>query len=189
LTRNDIARSILSLITNSNISCRVIWIPKFLKINGNVKADELARSANAKHDIEETRLDFGDIKKLTKAKIIEKMEKDWNILRHAIFLGESKWKYFDKRNFDGLNKKEESVVTRILLGYSRYSHGHILEDCDPVQCDCGNPQDSYHIFDCFFNDNLRWNLHVNLHLYKYNEIDYFRELLLYLRVVRLYHLI
>jgi hypothetical protein len=120
---------------------------------------------------------------------LQKIEEKWSNEKQKLFIGKTKIKYFSKRNFQDLTKKEECVVTRLLLGYSRYSHGHIINKYDPPHCDCEEQISSGHIFECIFFINLRHSLNVDLISLSKNNNATYKKLLKYLKLTRYFFLI
>jgi ribonuclease HI len=186
---NELAKNIHRMATNKGILLNVIWLPKALQVAGNVKADELARKASTSQNFSCNKLTLEDIKKVAAVSIRKEIEEKWSKEKHKLFIGKTKEKYFTKRNFQDLTKKEESVVTRLLLGYSRYSHGHIINKYNPPHCDCDEPINSEHIFECIFFINLRHSLNVEPSYLSKNNNATYKKLLKYLKLTRYFFLI
>jgi hypothetical protein len=70
------------------------------------------------------------------------------------------------------------------LGFqgSRCSHRHLIKNCDPPVCECGEFYDNMHIFDWLLFENNRHALGIVLKDFAKNDVNDIKRLLKYLKM-------
>ena len=131
---------LLSKIIESNVTIALCWIPSHIGLRGNEEADRSAKeSINA--DCLEKKVPFNDILTSVKPKIWQKWQKEWeeipvtNKLR-SIKENVSLWPSSVQKN-----RYFEVILTRLRIGHTRLTHGHLMSSphgipptCEVCQC-------------------------------------------------------
>ena len=109
-----------------------MWIPGHVNIRGNETADKLAKMALVEDPIK-SKVPYSDLKPLVNKYVFSTWQADWDEevynKFHAILpkLDENLPSFCTSR-------KEESVLTRLRIGHTFYTHNFILKREDPPFC-------------------------------------------------------
>ena len=52
------------------------------------------------------------------------------------------------KTIDFLNRKDQTVITRLRIGHTRLTHGHLIERTSTPTCRCAEPLTVKHILSC-----------------------------------------
>lgn len=189
-SKNGLVQRIYERIMTSSNYYLFFWIPSHVGIQGNETVDMLAKEAvkkavcttgylHNKYDL------FTVINKL----VWNKWENDWknkkedeNKLR-KIKNNVKPWLYSSN-----LSRRETIILTRLRIGHSNITHSHLFDKIAPNLCVCGTVLSVFHIFnDCNSFVNLRNKYGLELHSLDSNDETIIRNILLFIRNIRLYN--
>ncbi|GBM16214.1 hypothetical protein AVEN_172986-1 [Araneus ventricosus] len=109
------------------------WIPAHVGIDGNEQADMAAKMASTLFN---TTVPVNDLKKFIKNHCHSNWQSQWNNEMqnklHAIKPTVQDWKSFN-------NRKRDTILTRLRIGHTRFTHRHLLlGEVPPTcpNCDC-----------------------------------------------------
>ena len=121
------------------------WVPSHVNIKGNEAADAAAKDALAEELPEGLKTKFSDLRAATLCYIKKENQAKWEEeVNNKLFK-------LQPDRADPLprvchNRKEESVLTRLHIGHSFYTHGHLLKGEDqPICIGCDEPLTIEHI--------------------------------------------
>ena len=120
------------------------WIPGYMGIQGNDKADSLAQAAVNIPPDKTSKLPYTDLKHKIKQIITERWQQLWdentqNKLRQIEPL-------LKERKREASNaRKEETILSRLRIGHTRLTHDFILKEEAPPKCPCRNHYTFRHI--------------------------------------------
>ncbi len=136
-------------LRQNNIEVVFAWCPSHIGIQGNSRADTLAKEA-LNHRISEQRIPFTDLKAKTNSFINTKWQVSWDDLPnnklHDIRPDlHVKWQYGSREN-----RREEIVLARCRIGHSHLTHSYLLKGEEAPECiPCAEPLSIKHILiDC-----------------------------------------
>ena len=123
------------------------WIPGYIGVNGNERADSAAKSA-LDLSPDNTSIPYTDLKPQINRFFVTKWQQCWNdSINNKPFqikpaLGE--WK-FGRLAFRK-SRMEQVIISRLRIGHTRLTHSFILEQEQPPQClTCQTPYTIKHI--------------------------------------------
>ena len=130
---------------SKNNSIILTWIPSHIGIQGNERANRVAKKKDSRHVYPKTKIPCTDLKPFINKFIIKKWQKSWddqtqNKLHHIQdTIGE--WPAGYRRN-----RKEEAIISRLRIGHTHITHSHLLKGEDsPVCLTCKVPLTVKHI--------------------------------------------
>ncbi|XP_074026198.1 uncharacterized protein [Leptinotarsa decemlineata] len=131
-------------LQQQNKTTHFVWVPSHMDIKGNEIADQLARDAT---DIDElhtiTRTAKSNLKQIFKEMIINAWQAEWNLSKSK--LAEVK-KTVLSRKIYSLERKQQTIVTRLRLGHTRITHSHLIDKTQEPTCEiCHCPLTVKHI--------------------------------------------
>lgn len=138
---NQMVREILNYVNIFGYDKIVFcWVPSHVGIPGNEKADSAATSIRQTQSLEDFGSPITDIKKFIKIKIRELWRIEWTELcPNSNKLREVTDQIMD-HTYDRLNRRDSSVITRIKIGHSRLTHGHLMNKSNQPFCNiCNTP--------------------------------------------------
>ena len=118
---------------------RFCWIPSHCGIEGNERADRLAKEA-LELDVDPTpTIHFADLKPLVNSYIQRLIQTKWDVSVHGRDLYLLKPTLGAPKKFQYLTRAEEVVITRLRIGHSKANKSHILTRGPPNTCHhCGH---------------------------------------------------
>lgn len=149
-TRDPILMNIFNLIFNlksKETTVSFMWIPGHTEIEGNEKADGLAKQAAQTAADSDLLLHINDHKMKIKNLIMDIWQNEFNnndlFLKHIVSTVKAK-------SCTRLDRHDDVIITRLRIGHSRLTHGHHLVGRRRPQCEsCSNVLDVKHILvDC-----------------------------------------
>jgi ribonuclease HI len=133
-----LAIKISNIIEKSNKTIRFIWTLGHCRIDGNEKADKVAReTVNNPLTKKRTYSSLIDIHRNVSTFCTNEWESEWrrtpnNKLREI----KNTTVYWHKPHT--YNRKDEVVINRLRIGHSKLSHGHFMRKEEPAMClTCG----------------------------------------------------
>ena len=137
---NPLTRKVLerhNLLREQNKKIKFFWVPSHIGIKGNEDADSAAKEALSKR-VTNITLPYSDYRRQIKPYIYTKWQQRWDECiynrLHCIQPILGTWKYRRRPN-----RKEESVLSRIRIGHTYFTHSYLLKredqpECIPCQC-------------------------------------------------------
>ena len=111
-----------------------MWIPGYVGIPGNEAADRPAKEALEKEPIDDL-MPFSDLKSLTAKYIHQVWQKEWD---EAIILSNKLHDILPKLSDKLLTfcntRKEDTVLNRLHIGHSYFTHSFLLKKEEPPVC-------------------------------------------------------
>lgn len=144
---NPLANSILNEFSSLNATGKEIvlmWIPSHVGISGNERADQKAK-ASLDLVISDVKIPYSDYRQLINKHFLQKWQTQWD----NNFLNKL-WKIKPQIGVTKLpnilNRKDQTVIHRMRLGHTRYTHSFLLrkEDC-PICPTCKTMDSIEHI--------------------------------------------
>ena len=135
-----------------------------LGIQGNEKADSLAKAAINRTPDKNIKTPYNDLKPKIQQIVTKKWQQLWDENSHnKLFQIQPILK---ERKVDPNNtRREETTLTRLRIGHTRLTHTFILKEEPPPKCPCGNQYSIKHILiEC---TNLN---HIRKKFYKMNSM-------------------
>jgi len=138
---NETARTIQNQIyklQKENTTIKIIWIPSYTNISGNERADTLAKEAIVSQNAIPCQVySITDIKQIIKKITINIWQNEWKTSNTK--LTEIKKHILPWPN-NTLTRKEEVVINRLRIGYTRLTHAFLMKREDPPVCPtCKDP--------------------------------------------------
>ena len=138
------------------------WIPSHTGIQGNEKADKLAKEA-LDLDVSERNIPYTDLKTKINTYIKDKWQTSWN-------LNPQNKLYQHKPIIEPLNslplakRREDIVLTRARIGHTHLTHAYLFAAEDPPHCiSCNSLLTVKHILiDCVEFAHIRTNYYNNI---------------------------
>jgi len=137
---NEITNNIINLLNNTNKHIITLtWIPSHTGIEGNERADMMAKQATSDQTIEMLNLiSKNDLKREAKNFISNSWRKEWHSLRdnklREIKPTTDRW-----INSSNITRQQEIILTRLRIGHSWHTHKHLMDKTDPEPCiTCGS---------------------------------------------------
>lgn len=146
-TKNAIISEIKDIIFACGKKIDFLWVPSHIGLKGNNKADEIAKNSLHLAPNPTGKTTFGDWKNLIKSKMQNTKDTDWTALTNNK-LKDIKTKWGKWERIDELSRKEAVVITRLRIGHTRLTHGHLIEKTDPKICECGEEMTFNHLYGC-----------------------------------------
>ncbi|XP_055522734.1 uncharacterized protein LOC129716914 [Wyeomyia smithii] len=147
-------------------SIELCWVPAHANIEGNEKADLLAKQGAAKNTPTETKIPFGDFKLLVNTKIFLFWCTRWNNSNSKLREIENTPHEWSSSHAN--DRHINRVITRLRIGHTRLTHGHFARKETPAICTtCAVQVTVKHIFiDCRKYDTERRNNQLDSTLQK-----------------------
>ena len=142
----EILAHIIPITLNQNRTIQFCWVPSHVGVDGNEEADRVARQkADCNDEIPNYRTYYKDFFPTVRVAIFQLWQEKWlniegNKLR-KIKDNVRPWKACSYRS-----RRVESVLCRLRIGHTLFSHGHHMERRPPPYCeDCIVPLTVKHI--------------------------------------------
>lgn len=116
-----------------------VWIPSHVRIKGNQIADQAAKEASRNGVDENIPIRAEDVKIALKQKILDSWQTEWNhtvAKLRAVKPMVHPWP--NMQNLRGLNRREQTVVTRLRIGHTNATSLHMLRGNRQPQCEACN---------------------------------------------------
>nr|CAH7732038.1 unnamed protein product [Callosobruchus chinensis] len=121
----------------------LLWVPSHSGIEGNEKADSLAKQAANSSNPSLLKVPASDIKVSIREKVIAHWNNEW--LNKASKLRELKSSLSPWQTVTA-SRKHQVIVTRLRLGHTRLTHGYLFDGTSAPTCEiCEVPQTVEHI--------------------------------------------
>ena len=153
--QNYFVLKIKQMIMNIKSGLELVWIPSHIQIQGNERADQLAKEGTIQTEIQEVKEDYANVIKSVKGLVYQEWQKQWNHGRWRLckikpVLGEYPMVYRD-------NRKEEIVMARLRMGVCLFSHQRYITGNSQLECHkCDVVQTLEHlVITCLFLENKR----------------------------------
>ncbi|XP_072380897.1 uncharacterized protein [Diabrotica undecimpunctata] len=135
-TKHSIALLIkkeLATIQNDNYTVQFLWVPSHIALHGNEEADRTAQQARNNETTSEVRdVVLNDLKSFIKVKVENLWQNQWDSSTSKL----REVKTFIKPwKFKIPNRNHQVIVTRLRLGHTRLTHGHIIGHTNPTLCE------------------------------------------------------
>ena len=186
-TKNPLVIEIQNQLVRTNMTVTFMWIPSHVGILGNEKADAEAKHATRAILTRHYKIVHTDLNRTIKESIKNKWQSEWNEeINRQNKLGTIK-KTTDKwKNINNLNRRDQTVITRLRLGHTKLTHGYLIEKTNIPTCSCVEPLTVKHIFECSLNKQFLDKHKINTNILKsdnkqdlLNTIEYLKELNIY----------
>ena len=156
----------LATLDQQNVRVCLCWIPGHAGIRGNEEVDLLAKRVCRKTSIDKSVVPSSDCKAYIKQVVKQRWQNRWDNITDNKKL-RSIQPSIDKK-IRKLNRKDDIKLTRLRIGHTRFTHGHLLLGEDlPVCIECEVPMTVKHILlDCGNNilDRLEFYDHRSTNL-------------------------
>ncbi|GBN69869.1 putative RNA-directed DNA polymerase from transposon BS [Araneus ventricosus] len=152
---------LLNKLASRDFNILLCWVPSHVGIVGNEEADKAAKLATAPTNSSTPLTDF---KKYTKVLFYSKWQRQWdteteNKLR-AVKPHVQPWPSL-------MNRKADTLLTRLRVGHTRYTHGHLLfGEQAPICSQCNCSMSIQHILSECPNFNSQ-----RLNFFRVNSVD------------------
>lgn len=166
-----------------------IWIPSHIGIDGNEAADQCARkvSESVETEVTECRNLASDIKSYFRNLITCKWNQEWKYSQTSL-------RTIKDNVYPRLSRirarKLQTVITRLRIGHTRYTHSHLFTRDDPPKCEiCDEINNVKHfLIDCplFANERIRFNIPNNINKLLGTD-GYYDNIANYLKCIGLYY--
>lgn len=184
----DILYSLKNL-RNEGCDVKFIWVPSHCGITGNEKADIAAKEAIIDGDRCE-RVELADLIAFVKRSVFKKWDDLWSEVTDnklkRIKAHISSWNSSFRNS-----RREEVVLTRLRIGHTRLTHGHLMaREPPPVCAECEAQLTVEHILtECrrYRQARARHNINAALPTILGNESALLENLFAYLRDIGVYH--
>ena len=129
-------------------------------IQGNDKADSLAKAAINIPPDKTSKLPYTDLKHKIKPIITKRWQQLWD--ENAQNKLHQIEPLLTERKCEASNtRKEETILSRLRIGHTRLTHNLILKEEPPPKCRCGNHYTVRHILiECTNLSRIRKNLYI-----------------------------
>ncbi|GBO10302.1 putative RNA-directed DNA polymerase from transposon BS [Araneus ventricosus] len=152
---------LLNKLASRDFNILLCWVPSHVGIIGNEEADKAAKLASTQTN---STVPLTDFKKYTKALFYSKWQRQWdteteNKLR-AVKPHVQPWPSL-------MNRKADTLLTRLRVGHTRYTHRHLLlGEQAPMCSQCNCSMSVQHILSECPNFNSQ-----RLHFFRVNSVD------------------
>jgi hypothetical protein len=186
-TKHPLVMNIQDQLIATNSQVVLMWTPSHVGIIGNEKADMEAKQATKELLCQNYRIVHTDIDRYIKQQTRQKWQTEWNDeINKQNKLGNIK-KTVDKwKTIDYLTRKEQTVLTRLRIGHTRLTHGHLIEQTNSPTCTCTEPVTVTHIFNCRLNRQLTDKHKINYDTLKTDNKDALMKVFEFLKELNIY---
>ena len=186
-TKHPLVIEIQNKLEKTNMTITLMWIPSHVGIVGNEKADLEAKLATKEIPTDQHLIVSSDINRNIKELMYNKWQSEWNEeISRQNKLGSIKKNVEKWKSIDTLDRKDQTVITRLRIGHTRLTHGHLIERTNEPTCSCAELLTVKHVLSCSRNKNLQDKHKINfdsLAKDSKNEmlkvVEYLKELDLY----------
>jgi ribonuclease HI len=130
--------SLLASLDSQDVRVVFCWVPGHVGIRGNELADGAARAATEKGVIDDSRLNFNDLKNFFKLLLKNKFQDMWDLQTNnklkTIKTTIAPWDSSIRST-----RREEVVLTRLRIGHTLFTHAYLFSlDKIPPRCETCN---------------------------------------------------
>ena len=158
-------RNLSETLLENGISITIKWLPAHVGIEGNEKADNLAKAANHKQNLTPYPLERYEIKRLVNTAMRESWQRQYDTIKQNLHIGPIKpkigkwaWAHYGIRN-------QETIITRLRIGHVELNeYLHRFNQHDSPNCPhCNTPETTSHfLLDCTKYTTQRTRLKLKL---------------------------
>ncbi|XP_072398323.1 uncharacterized protein [Diabrotica undecimpunctata] len=148
----------LATIQNNNYTVQFLWGPSHIGLQGNEEADRTSEAQQARNSETASKVRdvvLNDLKSFIKVKVENLWQNQWD---------SSTSKLCEVKTFvkPWKSKIHQVIVTRLRLGHTRLTHGHIIGHTNPTLCEnCNIPLSVKHVLvECPRYQLQRQNNHI-----------------------------
>lgn len=173
----------------------LIWIPGHSAILGNDLADKIAKLSLRRPLITTRNLNWKDFSKFLKTKYNNNTELLSSTSEWYISMNREKTTIFDFPDSTIFNRKDITRITRLRLGHTKLSHGHLLRLQIYNICNCTDAHPNilkHFLFSCPKFSNIRSQLFPNSNPIEYlsiTSLEHFEKVILFLKRTNVYNLL
>ncbi|ESO09245.1 hypothetical protein HELRODRAFT_168207 [Helobdella robusta] len=182
----QIQNNIHNNLTNNSNKIALMWIPSHIGIHGNEEADQLASQAHA-IPISNVPIPYSDLRTWAKKIMNEKWQLEWNKINNYLKL--SMPSVYKKKNPDeskGLNRKLRTIINRLKIGHSKYTHSWIINKTNPPACNfCDEKLSVQHLVECKNHDDIRKRYQIPSDIEKILKRENINNLITYLQEIKI----
>ena len=134
-SRHPVAQRIFKRLVplSARADVHFCWVPSHVGIQGNEAADAAAKSADADGDVLVHLLPASDLQNVFRCRLLDTWQTEWDVETgnklHAVKPTIGVW-----RSSSRPSRREDVILTRLRIGHSRLTHGHLLQGLDPPLC-------------------------------------------------------
>ena len=174
---NNIKQKAQDLLTDTENSFEVTiqWIPSHVGIDGNEKADEIAKSAHGNHHMIPAVLDLNDVKAIIKSAQHIRWQLKYDLVKHNLHIGPIK-PIIEKWPWSNIKKRQiETTLIRFRSGHvglNGHLHRFNMAE-DPLCQTCREPETIPHFFlTCRQYERQRIRLKTRLNRLNITDLNY-----------------
>ncbi|XP_055944481.1 uncharacterized protein LOC129975443 [Argiope bruennichi] len=132
--------NLFNRLSSRGFTILLSWVPSHVGIGGNEKADSAAKSATSTANIS---IPVSDLKKHISLLYLSKWQTQWDLLTenklHSVKPRVEHWPCLP-------NRKADTILTRLRIGHTRFTHRHLLfGEAAPMCSQCNCTMSVYHI--------------------------------------------
>lgn len=190
-SKDTLTNEVKQMIAKTTKNVEFLWVPSHVGIQGNEKADELAKNGTQKR-IEKAWLTKNDALKLIKNNLYENYENEWknternNKLREIMKLR----KNVIEQNllYKKFTRKDSRILTRLKIGHTKLTHEYLLKkEHEETKCNCGEIITVRHILDnCNLFTTIRNKHKVKFKNLRSKDKEKLADILNFLKEIDLY---
>jgi ribonuclease HI len=186
-TKHPLVMEIQDQLMTTNSQAILMWVPSHVGIIGNEKADVEAKQATKELLCRHYRIVHTDIDRNIKERARHTWQTEWNEeINRQNKLGNVKKTVDRWKTIDFLSRKDQTVLTRLRIGHTRLTHGHLIERTIAPTCTCTEPITVVHIFNCRLNRQLMDKYKVNYDTLKTDNKDELLKVVEFLKELDIY---
>ena len=128
-TENPFICHIMNLLwsfSNKGTRVRFCWVPSHCGIDGNERADQLAKATLDQYIDPLANVHYRDMKPLANSYIQKLVQTKWDVAVHGSDLYLGKPTVGPPKKFQHLTRTEEVVINRLRIGHTKATKSHIL---------------------------------------------------------------
>jgi ribonuclease HI len=186
-TKHPLVKEIQDQLTKTRTIFTFMWIPSHVGILGNEKADVEAKQATLETFSRQYKVIYTDMYRNIRELTRQKWQMEWDVeINTQNKLGTLKKTTDRWKEIDYLNRKDQTVITRLRIGHTRLTHGHLLEKTNNPSCNCSEPLTVQHILSCDLNKQIQDKHKINFETLKEDNKEKLLKVIEYLKELNLY---
>jgi ribonuclease HI len=146
---------IIANMMDENENINLLWVPGHRGVRGNEEADQAAKQSLSFHQPNHTYTTANDTIKHVKKWVKDKIQRQWISNQRDMRMLKPTTERFDDTN--GMKRREQVVIGRLRIGYTRMTHGYKVNRENPPQCiECQTLLTTNHfLWECSKYDGIR----------------------------------